>query len=322
LRKECEFMAKTRFLFATDLHGSETVWRKFLNSAKYFQLDALVISGDMTSKTITPLIRRQDGDFDATLLDEKHVLKESELSEFEKKLRLLGYIPYRTTPEEADHIGSDENYREKVFEAQQLTVVKFWLSLIPDRVPKSCRVILTPGNDDTFAIDELIRADPNVIYGEEEVVHLDEEHEVACCGWTTPTPWHTPREATEEELEKKLERTVSHVTNFRTAVFCFHCPPFNSVIDTATKLTEDLRPVYSQGRPVEIPAGSTAVRKIIEKYQPLISLHGHIHESSGFIKIGRTQCLNPGSEYGEGILRAHLVELDGEKIKKLQRIEA
>ena len=315
-------MAKTRFLFATDLHGSETVWRKFLNSSKYFDLDALIISGDMTGKLIVPLIKRNDGDFDASLLGEDYVLNEPDLPGFEKKIRMLGYIPYRTTSEEARRMATDEDYREKVFEGQQIDVIRYWLTLIPDRVPKKCRVILTPGNDDVLAIDQVIRADSNVTYGEEEVVRLDEEHEVACCGWTNETPWHTPRETSEEELYRKLERTVSHITGFKTAVFCFHCPPHNAVIDMAPQLTSDLRPVYAQGRPVMIPVGSTSVRKIIEKYQPLITLHGHVHESPGFIKIGRTRCLNPGSEYGEGILRGYLVELNGEKITKLQRVES
>jgi Icc-related predicted phosphoesterase len=311
-----------RFLFATDLHGNETVWRKFLNSAKYFDLDALVISGDMTGKLIIPIIERTDGRWTSSLFGEDFELTHPELPPFEEKIRRQGYIPHRTNLAEADVLAKDEEKRERLFEDKQIEIIKFWLSLIPDRVPKKCRVILTPGNDDVLAIDNVIRADKNVIYGEEEVVELDEEHEVACCGWTNITPWHTPRETTEENLLAKLERTVSGVKNFDTAVFCFHCPPYNSVIDSAPKLTADLRPVYEHGRPAMVPVGSTAVRSIIEKYQPVIALHGHIHESAGFIKIGRTQCLNPGSEYGEGILRAFLVELDKNKVTKLQRVES
>src|SRR3989304_1074417 len=158
-------MAKTRFLFATDLHGSETVWRKFLNSSKYFDLDALIISGDMTGKLIVPLIKRNDGDFDASLLGEDYVLNEPDLPGFEKKIRMLGSIPYRTTSEEARRMATDEDYREKVFEGQQIDVIRYWLTLIPDRVPKKCRVTLTPGNDDVLAIDQVIRADSNVTYG-------------------------------------------------------------------------------------------------------------------------------------------------------------
>jgi len=275
----------------------------------------------MTGKLIIPIFKQADGNYKSTLFGEESLLRESELPEYEKKIRKLSYLPYRTTSEEATKIEQDEDLREKVFEQLQINVIKEWLSLVPQKVPSKCRVILTPGNDDVLAIDDLIRSDPNVTYGEEEVVSLDNEHEVACCGWSNPTPWHTARECSEEELLQKLERTVAKVKNFETAVFCFHCPPYDTQIDLAPKLTEDLRPVYAHGKPLMIPVGSKSVRAVIEKYQPLISLHGHIHESSGYLRIGRTQSLNPGSEYGEGILRAYLVELDGAKIKRLQRVE-
>jgi Icc-related predicted phosphoesterase len=315
-------VAKVKFLFATDLHGSETVWRKFLNSSKYFNLDALVLSGDMTGKLIIPIVKQPDNTYKASLLGENHILTDEQIPPFEEKVRRVSYIPYRTTPEEATEIGANEERREKLFEGLQVGIIQKWLSLIPDRVPKTCKIILSPGNDDVFAIDDVIRRDSNVIFGEEEVVLLDDEHEVACCGWTNFTPWHSPRECSEEEMLQRLEKVVAHIKKMKTAVFCFHCPPYNSVIDMAPKMKEDFTPVYEHGHPVMIPVGSTAVRKVIEKYQPLVGLHGHIHESPGFIKIGRTPCLNPGSEYAEGIMRAYLVEIEGDKLKKLQRIEA
>jgi len=304
------------------LHGSETVWRKFLNSAKYFSLDALVLSGDMTGKLIIPIIKQPGGKYVSHLFGQSYALTEADIPAFEEKVRKVSYIPYVTTPEEAAVLEADKEKTEKLFERLQVEIIRKWLSLVPDRVPKNCKVILSPGNDDVFAIDDVIRKDINVIFGEEEVVQLDEEHEVACCGWTNFTPWHSPRECSEKELLQRLERVVAQVKNVKTAVFCFHCPPYNSVIDMAPELKEDLTPVYEHGHPVMIPVGCTAVRKIIEKYQPLIGLHGHIHESPGFVKVGRTPCLNPGSEYGEGVLRAYLVELDREKILKLQRVEA
>ena len=315
-------MVKVRFLFSTDLHGSEVVWRKFLNSAKIFNLDALVISGDMTGKIIIPIYKQTDGTYKATVFGEESILKENDLPEYEKKVRKLSYLPYVTTHDEAAKIDQDEEFREKIFEGLQIKVIKEWMKLVPEKVPKKCRVILTPGNDDVLAIDDVIRSDPNVTYGEEEVVSLDPEHEVACCGWSNLTPWHTPRECSEDELLQKLERTAAKVKNPETAVFCLHCPPYDSQIDMAPKLNPDLSPVYASGKPVMIPVGSKAVRTIIEKYQPLLGLHGHIHESSGYVKIGRTQCVNPGSEYGEGILRAYLVEVDGAKVTRLQRVEA
>jgi Icc-related predicted phosphoesterase len=319
-------MAKTRFLFSTDFHGSEAVWRKFLNAAKYFDLDALVLSGDMTGKLMIPVVKRPDGRYDASLQAEKFVLTEEEIPEFAKKCRMITYLPYVTTPEEVERIAADEAYREGVFERLEQEVIRTWLSLIPDRVPPKCRVILSPGNDDKLSVDDVIRAEiadiPNLIFGEEEVVALDEEHEVLCFGWSNPTPFDSPRECSEEELEERLERVVAQVRNMQTAVFCIHVPPYDSVIDYAPLVTEGLDYVVTGGHVHMVPVGSKTVRKIIEKYQPLLGLHGHIHESPGFVNIGRTQCLNPGSEYAEGILKGFLVEINGPKITQLRRVEA
>ena len=317
-------MAKTKFLFSTDFHGSETVWRKFLNAAKYFDLDALVLSGDMTGKLLIPIVKRPDGKYDATFYGDPYVLTEEELPEFEKKCRMITYIPYRTTAEEVEQIASDDQYKEDLFERMEGEIVKHWLTLIPDRVPPECKVIISPGNDDKHSIDDVIRADPNpqVIFGEEEVIDLDGEHEVLCFGWSNPTPFDSPRECSEEEMEQKLERVVAQVKNMETAVFCIHVPPYNTFIDQAPMLENDLSLSVRGGHTHMEPVGSTAVRKIIEKYQPLLGLHGHIHESPGRIKLGRCECLNPGSEYSEGILKGFLVEIDGTKLTQLRRIDA
>jgi Icc-related predicted phosphoesterase len=239
---------------------------------------------------------------------------------------MVSYIPYVTTPEEAERIATDVEYREDLFEMMEGEIVKTWLSLIPERVPEKCKIIVSPGNDDKLSIDSIIRAEadtvPNLIFGEEEVVALDEQHEVLCFGWSNPTPFDSPRECEEEELEAKLEAVVAKVKDLKNAVFCIHVPPYSSLIDEAPMVDEDLNVVLSTGRPRMIPVGSLAVRRVIEKYQPLLGLHGHIHESPGFSRIGRTQCLNPGSEYAEGILKGYLVEVNGSKITQLRRVEA
>ena len=199
-------------------------------------------------------------------------------------------------------------------------MVKDWLSLIPKKAP-DVRVIIHPGNDDKFVLDDVLRNSPNIVFAEESVVRFDDRHEAACVGWSNPTPWHSPRECTEEQLLEKLEKTVSQLKSVETSCFCFHVPPYNSTIDMAPKLDATLRPVYEGGRPAFIPVGSKSVRRVIEKYQPLLGLHGHIHESPGLVKIGKTQCINPGSEYSEGILRAYIIELEDGKAKRLQRLE-
>jgi Icc-related predicted phosphoesterase len=100
------------------------------------------------------------------------------------------------------------------------------------------------------------------------------------------------------------------VKDYDHCIFNFHVPPLDSTLDSCPKLdwnTDPPTPIVSGGQIVFAGAGSQAVRKAIEKYQPMLGLHGHIHEAQGIIKIGKTTCINPGSEYGEGILRGCLV---------------
>ena len=187
----------------------------------FMALDALVLSGDMTGKLMIPIVRRPDGKFDASLHAEKLVLTESEIPEFEKKCRMITYLPYVTTPEERDRISEDEQYREDIFERLEQEIIRVWLSLIQARVPSKCKLIISPGNDDKLSIDELIREEerniPNLFFGEEEVIALDDEHEVLCFGWSNPTPFNSPRECSEEELEARLEDTYS--------CFLYSCAP-------------------------------------------------------------------------------------------------
>lgn len=104
---------------------------------------------------------------------------------------------------------------------------------------------------------------------------------------------------------------VVKLRNPQRAIFNFHLPPFGSKLDEAPALDEKLRPMH--GSRAMRPVGSTAVRDAINRYQPLLSLHGHIPESKGATKLGRTLAINPGSGYEEGILMAAIIELDARK---------
>jgi Icc-related predicted phosphoesterase len=313
-------LPKTRIIFSSDFHGSDVVWRKFLNSASMFNANVLLMGGDMTSKVMVPIVREPEGGYTANFLGKHVKISEEDLPDLKKQIRQHCYLSYVCSKVEVEKLSQDQDYVEKVFEDLEVEMVKDWLALIPKKAPDA-KVIVHPGNDDKFVLDDVLKNSPNVVFAEESVVHFDELHEAACVGWSNPTPWHSPRECTEEQLLEKLEKTVSQLRSIETSCFCFHVPPYNSTIDMAPKLDATLRPVYEGGRPAFIPVGSTSVRRVIEKYQPLLGLHGHIHESPGLVKIGKTQCINPGSEYSEGILRAYIIELEGGKAKRLQRLE-
>lgn len=312
-------MPKTRIIFSSDFHGSDVVWRKFLNSASMFNANVLLMGGDMTSKVMVPIVQ-QDGEYTANFGGKEVKVTDNELDGLKKEIRKHTYLPYVCTKTELDELNRDPEHVEKVFEQLEMEMVKDWCDLIASKGVRA-KVIVHPGNDDKFALDDVLKNHPSVVFAEESVVKFDSFHEAACVGWSNPTPWNSPRECSEDDLLQKLENTISQLSSTKTSCFCLHVPPYNSTIDMAPKLDSTLRPVYEGGRPSFIPVGSTSVRKVIEKYQPMLGLHGHIHESPGLVKIGKTQCINPGSEYSEGILRAYMIELEDGKVKRLQRIE-
>lgn len=306
-----------RIFFATDIHGSDTCWRKFLNSGKHYDADAIVLGGDMTGKAVIPMVDAGDGRWYATLLENRHDLNnEDEAREFEEAVRRRGYYPFRTTPDELRELQADEEGTTKLFHQLMLGRVQSWIDLADERLADAdLRCFVCPGNDDQFEVDEVIANAQRVEACESRVVEID-GFQLASTGWSNRTPWDTYREEDEPDLEKRIETVVSEVTApAERTIFSFHCPPHGSGLDEAPELTEDMQLRHAGRAPV--PLGSTAVRAAIERHQPLLSLHGHIHESRGNTRIGRTLCINPGSSYEQGELLGAVVDLEGgKKVKR------
>jgi uncharacterized protein len=306
-----------RLFFATDIHGSDTCWRKFLNSGKHYDADVIVLGGDMTGKALIPVVDAGGGRWYATLLENRHDLNgEKELTEFEDAVTRRGYYPFRTTPDELRELQGDEERTTELFHKLMLGRVESWTALADERLEGSgLRCFVCPGNDDQFEVDEILARAKHVEACEGRVVEVD-GFQLASTGWSNRTPWDTYREEDEPELGKRIESVVSEVTApAERTIFSFHCPPYGSGLDEAPELTEDMRLKHAGRAPV--PLGSTAVREAIEKHQPALSLHGHIHESRGNARIGRTLCINPGSAYEQGDLLGAVVDLEGgKKVKR------
>jgi Icc-related predicted phosphoesterase len=311
----------TRILFATDMHGSEGVWRKFLNASAMLKVDVAICGGDLTGKMIVPIIERKNGKYTYYHLKKTHTIDSGELEKAVKDIKGIGYYPYVTNESEYEEMARSPKKVDEVFHKVMISTLKNWLDLIPQKVPEGTRVVVCPGNDDRFPVDEVVNNHKHVINGEGKVVEVDDRHEMVSCGWVNPSPWKTAREEEEDKLEERLEKYISQLKNVESAIFNFHAPPYQTKLDEAPLLDKDLNPVIQSGSVVMVPVGSKAVRKMIEKHQPFLGLHGHIHESSGSMKIGKTYCVNPGSEYAEGILRAFLIEFKGNEVSRLQRIE-
>jgi Icc-related predicted phosphoesterase len=305
-----------RIFFATDVHGSETCWRKFLNSGAHYGVDAIILGGDMTGKALVPVVHDGGDAWHATLLENRHDLEGEEAVEaFEQVVRRRGYYPFRTTPEELREYEDDPERADRFFHEQMLATVERWMALADERLEGSeILCFVCPGNDDQFDVDDVIRKARHVELAEGRVVELD-GFQMASTGWSNPTPWKTYREEGEDELAARIEGVVAQVTaQPEQTIFSLHCPPYGSGLDEAPELTEDMRLKHAGRAPV--PCGSKSVREAIERHQPVLSLHGHIHEARGTSRIGKTLCINPGSSYEQGELLGALIDLGGRKAIK------
>lgn len=309
-------MAFTRIFFATDVHGSEKTYIKFLNAASFYKAQVLILGGDITGKVIVPIIKRPNGYTAKFRGIDREAKDEQQLEKLESDIRMSGCYPYLTDPEEMHLLQNDEAKVNTIFTRMMLDTLKRWIQLAEERLRNSgVKIYMTGGNDDLLDIKDIIRASDFVINPEDRVVDIDGKHEMISLAWSNPTPWNTPRECSEEELGRKMDAMTSQVKNMKSCIFNTHLPPADTVISECQKIDKDLKPVFLGSEPVIISAGSTAVQKAIEQHQPMLGLHGHIHEARGNVKIGRTTCVNPGSESSEGILRGVMVNLEAESVK-------
>ncbi len=295
------------------------LWRKFINAAGFYGVEVLIMGGDIAGKAVVPIVRRNTSFYVPAVTGER-AFKEDELPALERRIRDLGQYPYCMTEDELAAVQGDQGAIDALFRRIMRETLERWLRLAEERLRgKGVRLYVMLGNDDEPALRESLARSPIVVDPEDRVVELGEGFQMLSCGFANPTPWHSPREMAEEELERHLEKLVGQLEESTRSVFNLHVPPIQTAIDTAPVVDENLSPVIQGGSILLGPGGSRAVRAVIERYQPLIALHGHIHESRGTVKVGRTVCINPGSAYGEGVLHGALFELD--KRKGLKRYQ-
>ena len=283
---------------------------------KFYNANVLVLGGDITGKLLVPIIE-QDGTFRCTFEGDELTLKnKSEVGGIVAKANDSGYYTQLMTRKEYEEIAADPKNVKAAFVKAMVDRVGEWVRLAEDRLAKTgVACYISPGNDDTFDIDPVLSSSSYVANPEGRVVSIDADHEMITLGYTNHTPWKSPREVDEDELSKMIEGMAANVRNMKSAIFNIHVPPIDTVIDKAPMVDGNLKVVVKGNQVQMVSAGSSACRKAIETHQPLLGIHGHIHESKGIVKIGKTLCANPGSEYGEGILRGFLAQLEGDRIK-------
>jgi Icc-related predicted phosphoesterase len=309
-------VARTRLFFATDIHGSVTCFLKFLNASRVYKADVMVLAGDLSGKLLIPIVERGDDSYESTFMGVRHVVSEGKRTELEERIRRVGSYPHIMSKNEYDELLRKPERANALFEGLIRERIEKWVTLADDRLRgASAEYYVSGGNDDFPWVDELLKKSQSFTDGEGDVIRIRGRNEMMTCGWSNPTPWGTPRETSEDDLTKKITGLASEVESMDGCIFNLHAPPYDSDLDVCQRLSEELKPIFVGGQPDVFNAGSVAVRRCIEEFKPMLGLHGHIHESRGVAMIGRTTCVNPGSEYAETILRGTILDIENNHVK-------
>jgi Icc-related predicted phosphoesterase len=273
----------------------------------------------LTGKAIVPIERNGSGHFSTTFLGEvRSGSTQRQLDQLLEAVRYNGMYPWMATHDEIEAHASDLDAQSELFDQVIVEELRRWIELADERMSEyGIDVYVMPGNDDPWSCDAVIEEASHVVACDERVVRVG-AHEMISCAYANPTPWDSPRELDESALYDHIKQLAEQVEEPATAIFNLHVPPYDSGLDTAREINPDLTVVYKSGAPHEIPVGSTAVRQIIEEYQPVLALHGHIHECRGEARIGRTLAINSGSEYNSGRIHGVTVALAGDRVLKHQ----
>jgi Icc-related predicted phosphoesterase len=315
---------ETRLFFCADIHGSERCFRKWLNAARSYRCDALIFGGDLAGKILQPIVQVGPGRHETEMYGQRLVADSpSELQAITERIRNAGRYELVVTPEEKQALDESPTLVHDTFVRVARESATRWLELADERLREvGIPAYMMLGNDDFIEMQDVFGGSDRVTDPEDRVVELPGGYEMISLGYSNPTPWRSPRELSEQDLGTRLEAMAERVQDPGKSIFNFHVPPRGTHLDQAALLDETFTPIVSGGRVQIGNVGSTSVRSLIEHYQPMLSLHGHIHESPGMSKIGRTIAINPGSEYMDGILKGAIVTLvAGKGVKGWQLVQ-
>jgi uncharacterized protein len=309
-------MPKTLVYFVSDLHGSTKCFRKFVNSTKVYKPKVLILGGDVAGKAIQSIVRAPGGRYECDFAGTRYELTgENELANLERLIADYGYYSYRAEPGELEAMEAEGTLDGLFLRLMRERLIE-WLDIADTRLrPQGIPLFFMLGNDDPPELADLLDQAPWGMHAEGKVVHLDDDHEMISWGYANTTPWHTYREQDEQQLATAYANMAAQLDRPERAVFNLHPPPYHTHLDDAPALDDEFRVQAVLGQVQYKAVGSTAVRDIETQYQPLLGLHGHIHESSGIRRLGsrKSLVLNPGSTYFTGALNGALIALDRDK---------
>ena len=307
----------TRILYGSDFHGSETVFRKFIASGLQYQADVLIVGGDVTGKAMIPVIQEEKGHYKTSWFGKQAIATTpEELEKVKKDISSVGFYPIVLEKDEAEELESQPEKMAARFEVEMCKRVGEWMVLAEEKLAYQNKLLyFMAGNDDLASIDAMMTGYKSIRNPDMSHSEIEGGYEVVGLSNANMTPWHCARDVEESVLEQKLNSLAGMIQHPERTIAVLHVPPYGSGLDTCPDLDKNLKIITQGGQVVMKSAGSTAVKAFIEKVQPMLSLHGHIHESPGHIHIGRTLSINAGSEYAEAILKAAIINLEDGKVK-------
>lgn len=304
-----------RIYFCSDVHASRKCWKKFLAAPKFYDADIIVMGGDITGKFIVPIVQQPRGHHTAKFLGvDRRIETAEEMERIKVRIADTGQYSLEMSPDEQAWYAEDQKRVDELFRRLVLERVEEWVDEADAKLKGTAvRCFVSGANDDFLEVDDALHKSEVIEDPNGRVIELGDGYEILGMGYGNPTPWPCPRDIPEDQLATRIDETVAKVKDPDKTIFSLHVPPLGTGLDVAPRLDENLQMVMNAGGPEMIPVGSTATRDAILKYQPLLGLHGHIHESKGVKKLGGVPVANPGSEYGEGILDGLLVDIHPKK---------
>lgn len=307
----------TRILYGSDFHGSDTVFRKFIASGLQYKADVLIVGGDVTGKAMIPVIHAGSGRYEASWFGNQAVATTPEkLEKVKKDISSVGFYPIVLEKDEAEELESQPEKMAAHFETEMCQRVREWMTLAEEKLtPQKMLLYFMAGNDDLASIDATVAEFKSIRNPDMAQSEIEGGYEVVGLSNANMTPWRCARDVEEDILEQKLNTLTGMIQHPERTIAVLHVPPYGSGLDTCPELDKNLKIITQGGQVVMKSAGSLAVKAFIEKVQPMLSLHGHIHESPGHVHIGRTLSINAGSEYAEAILKAAIINLEDGRVK-------
>lgn len=307
----------TRVLYGSDFHGSDLVFRKFIAASFQYDASVLIVGGDVTGKAMVPIMNHDGQKYTSSLFGNDMTASDSPgLEKMKRDISSVGFYPIVLTRDEADHLEKNHDAMSARFEQEMKERIRRWMQLAQEKLtPAGKTLYFMAGNDDLFSIDEVVAEFPDIKDPDLRRFEIEGGYQIVGLSYANMTPWRCVRDLEEENLTKKLDEVKALIQNPDNTIAVLHVPPFNSGLDTCPELDKNLKIITQGGQVVMKSAGSPAVKTFIETVQPMLSLHGHIHESPGHVRIGKTLAINAGSEYAEGILKAAIINLADGTVK-------